>query len=271
MLLRHRIVVNPDFPQADGIINIVTAAGLPADSEVIYRGDRNTLVSINCINGNIDNRLQQYLNVKSFRVPPFPNDIVYRFLRKSKAERSYLNALKLQHLGFLTPQPYGFSEWHQGLFPTQHIGLGLRMTHSYYFCRQLNLPNVRRWEERSDIDRFLPAFAAEIARLHRAGVFFRDFSPGNILVEKTSEVDYRFFYVDLNRMEFDVTDEATLMQMFRSISWHEEWIAKLARDYAIAMVKDEEKTVAMAVAANRAFRAHHEKKQRLKHLFHLTK
>jgi hypothetical protein len=37
------------------------------------------------------------------------------------------------------------------------------------------------------------------------------------------------------------------------------------------MVKDEEKMVAMAVAANRAFRAHHEKKQRLKHLFHLTK
>ncbi|QRE24688.1 Kdo domain containing protein, partial [Flavobacterium psychrophilum] len=50
------------------------------------------------------------LNVKSFKIPFFFNGIVYKFFRKSKAERSYNYAKILSEKGIGTPNPIGFYE-----------------------------------------------------------------------------------------------------------------------------------------------------------------
>ena len=41
--------------------------------------------------------------VKSFKIPHLLNRIVYTFFRRSKAYKSYHNALRLQSLGISTP------------------------------------------------------------------------------------------------------------------------------------------------------------------------
>ena len=51
------------------------------------------------------------INVKSFKVPNFINQFAYRFLRKSKAQRSFEYANKLLELGVGTPQPIAFYEF----------------------------------------------------------------------------------------------------------------------------------------------------------------
>ena len=69
------------------------------------------------------------INVKSFRIPHLINQIVYRFFRKSKAQRSYEYANKLMELNVGTPQPIGYYE-----FKTL-----LLFNRSYYISEQLDL------------------------------------------------------------------------------------------------------------------------------------
>ncbi len=267
MATKHKIVVNPSVPHARAIIEKVTCWGLPEESTTtVYKGRRNTLVDINCSDGAIDNSTGMHINVKAFRIPPFPNDFVYRSFRHSKAQRSYNHALELLRHGFHTPLPLGYSECRQGIRTFGKHGLWPRLTRSYYFCEQLPLANFRNWEQRPDIDRLLPAFGAEIARIHRAGIWFRDFSPGNIMAKETAGGSYEFYYVDLNRMEFNVTDRRKLMQMFKSITFNDEWLDKLAAEYALAAGTDREKTVAMAIKAAHDYRKGHQRKENFKHL-----
>ena len=70
--------------------------------------DRNSLKLFN-LDGEI-------LNVKSFKVPNVINKVAYRFLRKSKAERSYNYANKLIDLNIGTPQPVAFYEFKSAFF-----------------------------------------------------------------------------------------------------------------------------------------------------------
>lgn len=267
MAIKNKIVVNPAMPQARAIIEKVTLGGLPAEStNTVYKGRRNTLVDINCTNGTIDNSVGMHVNVKAFRIPPFPNDFIYRSFRQGKAQRSYNNALRLIRMGFRTPAPLGYSECRQGIKTFGKHGLWPRLTRSYYFCEHLQLHNFRDWEKRPDLDRLLPAFGAEITRIHKAGIWFRDFSPGNILVKEASGGDYEFYYVDLNRMEFDVTDPKKLMQMFKSITFSDEWLEKLAAAYAEAAGSDRESTVAKALDAAHSYRQSHQRKENFKRL-----
>jgi len=62
------------------------------------------------------------LTVKSFKRPSFLNSFVYAHIRKSKAERSYCNSLKLQKEGFSSPDPVAFVNCYNGL----------RLQSSYY-------------------------------------------------------------------------------------------------------------------------------------------
>ena len=61
-------------------------------------------------------------NIKSFKIPHIVNKFAYRYLRKSKARRSFEHAQKLVSLDILTPEPLGYVE------NSTAIGLGS----SYY-------------------------------------------------------------------------------------------------------------------------------------------
>ena len=58
----------------------------------------------------------QTVNIKSFKVPNIFNKIAYKFLRKSKAQRSFEYAEKLLDLDIGTPHPIAYYEFYNGLF-----------------------------------------------------------------------------------------------------------------------------------------------------------
>ena len=126
--------------------------------------------------------------VKAFHTPHFPNSLLYGWLRASKAQRSYTNALLL---GELTPAPLAYRE---------HRRWGL-LRDSYYACRLSNLPLTWRLVAR---DKAFPnrqqiAYSVGVlmAKIHEKGCYPLDFSGGNILVNEDGS---RAQIVDINRM-----------------------------------------------------------------------
>lgn len=213
------------------LIERITKEGIPGDAEQIYAG-RNNLYFIKDSDGT-------EVCVKDFHSPRFPNSYIYTHLRKSKAERSYTNALALIEMGFGTPEPYGFSE----------VTRNGRLTRSYYFCHaERETDNIRKWDRFPFVEELLAALAEEMARLHGKGVFMRDFSPGNILFSRTEKGEFRFMYVDLNRMEFGVFDPRKQMRNFRAIYIEPHQTARIARKYALATGADPDVTEAAALA-----------------------
>lgn len=205
--------------------------GIPDGSCRIYKG-RNSLYAIPDPEG------RGRLNIKDFHRPNFPNNIVYTNLRLSKARRSFENATRLLEMGFLTPEPIGWAE----------VKEGVRLTRSYYISRQLeDVDTVRDWERFPDCDRLLRALAGFMARLFEAGVWHKDFSPGNILFRRKGE-EYEFYLVDVNRMEFDVKSRSRLMGFFRCITTEPEQTRRLARYYAEVTGQDPEATEREAMA-----------------------
>lgn len=102
--------------------------------------------------------------------------------RKSKAEKSYLNAEALIKNGFLTPRPISFIE--DG--PTE----------CYYICEYQPETPI---EEMPADERHLAALARLFAALHRAGILHNDLNPTNIRFRDTDE-GTQFSIIDLNRM-----------------------------------------------------------------------
>lgn len=167
------------------------------------------------------------LTVKSFRVPSLFNRIVYSTFRRSKARRSYENAVRLLQEGISTPEPIAWVE-------ERRCGL---LRRSYYFCLYCDGVDIRHWETRfagKEKDEFLRQFAQFTLLLHDKGVFFKDFSPGNFLMQRIGD-NYRFWLVDINRMQFDVQNRSRLYRNFRSINIESpEETALFAEAYARA-------------------------------------
>lgn len=223
--------------------------GTDSDARQIYRGARNTLYDVADSRGH-------HLCVKHFRKAKFPNSYIYTTLRHSKARRSYEHAARLLSLGFLTPRPLAWSERRKGL----------KLLDSYYICEYLDLPNIRDWGSLPDAETLIDALGAYMVSLHRAGVYHRDFSPGNILVERHPDGTYRFYLVDINRMNFGVTDRKKLMSMFRSISLDPDDTTRLAHAYAKASGDNPDKIVNEALDSLRKYQATKRRHRRWKRL-----
>lgn len=136
------------------------------------------------------------INVKSFKIPNFINKLVYRYFRDSKAKRSYLFANKLIEYGIGTPKPLAYLE-HATFFG---------LLDSYYISEHLaadltfrELVEIPDYPEHAVI---LQQFMHFCFELHEKGIEFLDHSPGNTLIVKTGPGQYRFYLVDLNRMQF---------------------------------------------------------------------
>lgn len=213
----------------DGLIREVTEHGIPDEAELIYSG-RNRVYTLPAPDGTV-------INIKAFHNPRFPNDIIYTTLRQSKAKRSFEYATRLLAMGILTPEPIGWGE----------VRCGFSLKQSYYFCRQLPLNHVRDWEKIPDYEAMLRALGRDMVKFFDNGVLHKDFTAGNILYEPLADGDFRFYYIDLNRMDFGVTSHEKLMTMFRGIHPDKEQVAKLARYYAVAAGLDPEKTAREAV------------------------
>ncbi len=208
MAFRTKIIINPDFESLRPFIEEVPFRNQML-GEIIYSG-RN-VVFRNTETGTP-------LCIKSFKIPPIYNRIAYTFLRKGKARRSYENALKLLELGIPTPTPVAYAE----------VYAGRLLQRSYYISLMVDAKDVRSWQDRPDGEDIAENIAKLLYDMHCAHIWHRDFSPGNVIYDS----DRRFYVVDINRMQFEVSSKKKFLQNFLRINESAEAIAHLVELYA---------------------------------------
>jgi len=213
-----RKAFSPDYPNIE--TDVMRAIyNFNTQGEKFVEGKRNTI--------RVFQIGPHELNIKSFRIPNLLNSVLYRFVRKSKARRSFEFATRLTALGIGTPAPVGYIE--------NHSVFGIR--DSYYVSQHLH-PDLTFRELVADPDfpdheNILRQFTAFSFLLHQKGIEFLDHSPGNTLIKKIGDGKYEFFLVDLNRMKFDQTLslEARMKNLSR-LTPKQEMVAVIANEYA---------------------------------------
>ncbi len=197
------------------------------------------------------------VNVKAFKVPNAVNRVVYRFFRKSKAERSFTYAQKLLEKGIGTPRPIAYLEERN---PVTFV-------HSYYISEHLSYDlTYRELVQQSnypDHEKILRAFTRFTWKLHENGVEFLDHSPGNTLI-RLNKGDYQFFLVDLNRMNFKNLSLEERMKNFSRLTPQKDMVRVMASEYAKLISQPEEKIFEKMWGYTKEFQKDFQKKKALK-------
>lgn len=135
-------------------------------------------------------RLTEGVVVKQFRTPNILRGIWYGLFGKSKAQRSYEYALRMEGL---TPKPIAYRE-------VKICGV---LRESWYACQLsecthtfIELIENPNFPNRETILRNIGRFTAE---LHRRGIWHKDYSQGNILFNNNGS---KIEVIDLNRIRW---------------------------------------------------------------------
>lgn len=196
--------------------------------------------------------------VKSFKIPHFLNRIVYTYFRKSKAYKSYHNALRLEELGISTPKPIALIEFYElGL-----LGESFFIAEHFEYDFTIRTPLLEPLEDREAI---FKAFAAYTYDLHKCGVWHLDYSPGNILI-KRHEGGCQFSIVDINRMEFRPISPLEGCENFNKLWANDAEIEIMGREYARLCGLDEISVIREMKRHNDANKSIKNFKKRLKNL-----
>lgn len=177
--MKKEIHLHPDFKylKAD-IAHLISEK----EGDIIY-GGRNQVKIVEVNN--------EKFVVKHFKKITFANKIIYRFFRKSKAHRSYDNALKLKDLGIPTPEPVAYVA----------IYGSLTLKRSIFISRYVDYEKTDPSATTPISEDLVEGYANFIHFLHQKGVFHQDLNLGNMLFKKINGV-YQFCLIDNNRMRF---------------------------------------------------------------------
>jgi len=199
----------------------------------------------------------QTVNIKLFKVPNIFNQIAYKFLRKSKAQRSFEYANILLEHGIGTPQPIAYYE-----FTTP-----LLFKKSYYVSEHLKCDLTYRELTKNfdypDHETILRAFTRFTFKLHENDIHFLDHSPGNTLIKKM-DGHYEFYLVDLNRMKFRTMDFQTRIKNFSRLTIHKSMVEVMSDEYAKLCNEDYEKVFELMWNYTEAFQRKFHRKKNLK-------
>lgn len=196
--------------------------------------------------------------VKSFKIPHLINRIVYTFFRRSKAYKSYHNALRLQELDISTPQPIALIEF----FFTGLLADSYFISEWFNYDFTIRTPLLEPLEDREAI---FTAFAAYTYDLHQKGVWHLDYSPGNILIKRTGQ-GYQFSIVDINRMTFRSITPLEGCENFNKLWAFDDELEIMAREYARLSGLDESTAFAEMKRHNDANKRVKNFKKRLKRI-----
>ncbi len=241
-------VISPDYidktSAIDAIINNFENSGEP-----FRKKGRNSLKLF-----ELDGLM---INVKSFRVPNVINKIAYRFLRMSKAQRSFEYANKLIDLNIGTPQPIAYYEYKTTFF----------FNKSYYISVQqdcdLTYRELTKDAHYPDHENILRAFTRFTYNLHENKVNFLDHSPGNTLIKKV-DGSYKFYLVDLNRMNFEPMSFEKRIKNFAKLSTCKHMIAVMSDEYAKCIGEDSKEVENLIWKFTKAFQNSYQSRRILK-------
>lgn len=182
----RRYEINPAYDACKELIESIPSR-FEREGDVLYHM-RNCIKKIAVGDGWV-------WNVKSFKVPHPLNRFIYRYFRKSKAERSYSNAMRLLQHGVDTPAPIAWV--------VEQNALGI--SHSYYISEQLSFDCDLHGlldEPPADFEELLRGYAQFVYSFHSKGIYFLDLSVGNTLIVRNPGGGARYYLVDLNRVWF---------------------------------------------------------------------
>ncbi|WP_370479078.1 Kdo domain containing protein [Tamlana flava] len=219
----NKLVIAPKYkPKGDAIRKAIKNFDL--HEEILGAAERN-IIKIVAIDG-------EKHTIKSFKVPNIINQFVYRFFRKSKAQRSFEYANKLLQAEIETPFPVAY----------QINSTPFLFKKSYYVSKlvvcDLTYRELTTDFEIEDHEAILRAFTRFTYKLHENGINFLDHSPGNTLIKRLKK-GYDFYLVDLNRMEFGKMDFETRIKNFAKLTIHKSMIKIMSNEYAKCSGEDE--------------------------------
>lgn len=197
------------------------------------------------------------VNIKSFKVPDLFNQIVYKFFRKGKAQRSFEYANKLLNLNIGTPQPIAYYEFPKFLF----------FKSSYYVSEHENYDLTFRELSHNtgypNHEYILRAFTRFTHQLHEKGVLFLDHSPGNTLIT-IKEDGLEFKLVDLNRMIFKSLSFEERIRNFERLTPHKHIVEIMSDEYAKISKKSFQDVFTKMWQATESFQYKFNRKKELK-------
>jgi hypothetical protein len=197
--------------------------------------------------------------VKAFRVPNIINQFAYSYIRNSKANKSFFNALKLQELGLNTPTPIGFIEFYENSLLKESFFL------SKYYHYEFTMANVRD-DNIDNKNEILEAFAKFSYTLHKKGVWHVDYSGGNILINRTDNT-YEFSLVDINRMEFKTITSYDGLKNFNKLWLDENDLKTIATAYAKVAKLDEKEAIRKIILEDKKLKEHVLRRRKIKAFF----
>lgn len=213
-------------------------ANFETTGDYVTKGERNVIKKVE-IEG-------VFYNIKKFKTPNAFQSLVYQYIRKSKAKRSFEYAEILTKKDIKTPLPVGYIE---------HFSGGLK--ESYYISEHVEydfdfrvLNHNPKWPNRAEILRQMAVFTFN---LHEKEINFLDHSPGNTLINDLGNDTYEFYLIDLNRMRFEPMDFEKRMHNFRRLWLSKTMISIMAKEYASLYNKPETETHALMTKYSRAF------------------
>ncbi|OBQ56503.1 Kdo domain containing protein [Tamlana sp. s12] len=212
-------------------------------------GDRNTIKLFD-FNG-------EKISIKAFKIPNLVNQIAYNYFRKSKAQRSFEFATRLLELGIGTPEPIAYFEkttpylFKKSYYISKYVDYDITYRE---LTTDFNIPNY---------ENILRAFTRFTFKLHENGVHFLDHSPGNTLIQY-NKGNYKFYLVDLNRMEFGTLDFETRIKNFSRLTIHKSMVEVMSDEYAKCSGEDYQTIFDLMWGETEAFQEKYHNKQRLK-------
>ena len=253
--MNYNIKISSPDENIAKLVRELIDSDLPPDSQSVYCGIRNRVVKVH--RGGHD------INVKSFKIPDPINKYVYGRLRKSKARRSFEHAQILLEMGFRTPHPLAYIEEFDGP----------RFNRSFYISEQLqDFEEMRQLPEDNQLWTTLAEdLAVLMTKLHKMGVWMKDFSMGNVLRRLTPDGHYDFFLVDINRMDFNVEDKQKLWLNFRNITDNNDFLDYLSCCYADLNGLNKAEFIHKAQRIRLEFLERSKDKNRFKRFFKLKK
>lgn len=193
--------------------------------------------------------------VKSFKIPHLLNKIIYSFFRKTKAQKSYENSLKIA--GFV-PKAIGYKIYKKVFLLDRSYFISEHFAYDFTIREALLEQN---FEDKAEIFKH---FALFTYLLHEEGIYHLDYSPGNILIKKTRK-GYCFKVVDINRMKFKkILSLKSRLQNFAKLWAKNEDLKEIIKAYALLIDEDENKCISMALRYSQKHKDKKNFKKRLK-------
>jgi serine/threonine protein kinase len=182
--------------------------------------------------------------VKSFKIPNLINRFAYRYLRASKAKRSYDYSLLLG-VEFC-PEPVAYIEHFQ-------YGLLARSYYiSHYFRYDFTIRPILNTIEFDNRRIILQKFAEFTYQLHQRGILHHDYSPGNILIKKQQN-NYVFKVIDVNRMQFRHLNLDDRLSNFSRLSIDNDTMKTIVYRYAQLLENTQDEVFNKAINSRNQF------------------